>query len=87
VVAGEHILVPLASRGAQIDSVFNLNDTGTFIWDRIDGRKTGVEIAALVAADFEVSEGQAAADCGQFLSQLLEARAIELVVPDRAVRR
>jgi hypothetical protein len=86
VVAGEHILVPLASRGAQIDSVFNLNDTGTFIWDRIDGRKTGAEIAALVAADFQVSEDQAVADCGQFLSQLVEARAIEFVESKRAVQ-
>jgi hypothetical protein len=87
VVAGEHILVPLASRGAQIDSVFNLNDTGTFIWDRIDGRKTGAEIAAMVAADFQVSADRAGADCGEFLSQLLEARAIDLVEPSEAVKR
>ena len=76
-VAGEHILVPLASRGAEIDSIFNLNGTGTFIWERIDGKTTGREIAARVASEFEIPEARAQADCAEFLSQLLEVRAIE----------
>ena len=83
-VSGEHILVPLASRGADIDSIFNLNSTGTFIWEKIDGRKSGAQIAELVAAEFQVDRDQAIADCAGFLSQLLEVKAIEWVgaVPD-----
>jgi Coenzyme PQQ synthesis protein D (PqqD) len=77
-VAGEHILVPLASRGAEIDSIFNLNPTGTFIWERIDGRKTVREIASLLSHDFQVSAPRAEADCAEFAAQLLEVRAIEL---------
>jgi hypothetical protein len=80
-VSGEHILVPLASRGVDIDSIFNLNATGTFIWERIDGVKTGADIASLVAAEFEVSAARATADCQEFLAQLLEIRAIESVAP------
>ena len=76
-VSGEHILVPLASRGAEIDSIFNLNGTGSFIWERIDGEKTGEELANLVAEQFDVAGEQALADCTEFLSQLLEVRAIE----------
>ena len=77
-VSGEHILVPLASRGAEIDSIFNLNGTGTFIWERMDGKKSGTELAALVATEFDIPGAQAQADCAEFLSQLLEVRAIEL---------
>ena len=77
-VAGEHILVPLASRGADLDSIYNLNSTGTFIWEKIDGERTGSEIASLLAADFQVSQEQAQDDCREFLSQLLEVRAIEM---------
>jgi hypothetical protein len=77
VVSGEHILVPLASRGADLDFVFNLNATGTFIWERIDGVRSGEEIASLMAAEFQLSDAQAAADCRGFLEGLLEARAIE----------
>ena len=78
-VSGEHILVPLASRGADIDAIFNLNETGTFIWEKIDGRRTVAEIIALVVSEFQVSADQAALDCGEFFAQLLEARAVELV--------
>jgi len=78
-VSGEHILVPLASRGADIDSIFNLNETGTFIWERIDGRRTVAEIIALVVSDFQVSRAQATVDCGEFFAQLREARAVEFV--------
>ena len=78
-VSGEHILVPLASRGAEIDSIFNLNQTGTFIWEKINGQRTVGEIVALVTADFQVSSDQAREDCDEFFAQLLEARAIELV--------
>jgi len=77
-VSGEHILVPLASRGADIDSIFNLNETGTFIWEKIDGRRTVAEIIDLMAADFQVSADQASRDGEEFFAQLLEARAIEL---------
>ncbi|MEO8358663.1 MAG: PqqD family protein [Vicinamibacteria bacterium] len=77
IVSGEHILVPLASRGADIDSIYNLNSTGTFIWEKIDGKNTGAEIAEMVAAEFLVSKEQAKVDCLEFLSQLLEVRAIE----------
>ena len=78
-VSGEHILVPLASRGADIDSIYNLNATGTFIWEKMDGRTTGHELCALVARNFQVTEEQAQADCREFFSQLLEVRAIEFV--------
>ena len=83
VVKGEHILVPLASRGVDIDSIFNLNATGTFIWEKIDGRKTGMAIAELVTTDFQVSFDQAKLDCAEFLAQLREARAIEFVDADK----
>jgi len=76
-VSGEHILVPLASRGADIDSIFNLNATGTFIWEKIDGRRTVAEIIDLMAADFQVPADQASRDGEEFFAQLLEARAIE----------
>lgn len=85
-VSGEHILVPLASRGADIDSIFNLNETGTYIWEKIDGYRTAAEIVALVASEFQVSKDQATRDCREFLAQLLEVRAIEFVDAPKGVR-
>ena len=75
--------MPLASRGADIDSIFNLNETGTYIWEKIDGQRTVAEIAALVASDFQVMKDQANLDCAEFFARLLEARAVEFIDADK----
>lgn len=78
-VAGQHILVPLASRGVEIDSIFNLNETGAFLWEALDGKRSLQDIAEDVAAEFEVSLGDALQDAQVFLTQLSSLKAVELV--------
>lgn len=56
-----------------------LNDTGSFIWDNIDGRRSAADLAALVARCYEVTEDVAMADTEDLLHQLSSKK---LVVPD-----
>ncbi len=51
---------------------YNLNAVGTFIWERCDGRHSVAEIAAALAAAFEVTPEQAARDCREFIDSLVE---------------
>jgi Coenzyme PQQ synthesis protein D (PqqD) len=69
-VAGECILVPLASRGADIDAIYDLNAIGAFIWEQLDGSRTGTEVVRLLTEAFEVHAEQAAADYLAFVEQL-----------------
>jgi hypothetical protein len=69
-VAGEFILVPLVGRGADLDSIFNLNRVGAFVWERLDGSVCGAEIVARMVEHFEIDEPAAASDYGQFIDQL-----------------
>ena len=85
IVAGEHILVPLASRGVDIDSIYNLNTAGSFLWERIDGSRTIGDIAHDLAREFHLTEEQARQDCLYFHAQLLEVAAIEIDSPGRSV--
>jgi hypothetical protein len=75
-IAGECLLVPLARRGADLDSIYNLNRVGAFIWERIDGLKSSAAIAADVALHFDVGPEQAAADLCEFTSLLQSIGAI-----------
>ena len=50
-----------------------LNEVGTCVWAAIDGARSESEIAAIVAAEFEVSAEQAAADVHAFLAELEDA--------------
>ena len=45
-IAGEYVLVPLVSHGADLDAIYNLNAVGAFIWDRLDGRTPGTKIVS-----------------------------------------
>jgi hypothetical protein len=55
-----------------------LNDTGSFLWKNVDGRRTAEELAALLAAEYEVTPGAALADTEALLQQLISSK---LLVP------
>lgn len=82
-IAGEYILVPLVGRGADIDSIFNLNRVGAFVWEKLDGRTPGATIVEAIVERFEVDREIAEADYLSFMKQL---RAIKAVTPQPAPR-
>jgi hypothetical protein len=71
-IAGESILVPVASSVADLTAIFSLNETGAFIWEKIDGRTPLADILELLKAEYE-DQGSLAADADAFVAELLEA--------------
>ena len=78
-IAGEYVVVPLAGRGADLDSILNFNRVGAFIWELIDGQRSGRQIVSAVATQFDVDDRTAAADYQEFLRNLQELKAVRLV--------
>ena len=78
-VADEYILVPIVGRGANLDSIFNINRVGAFIWESLDGRQDGHAIVEALTGRFEVDRPQAEDDYRAFLAQLLSIQAISPV--------
>ena len=64
--------MPLRGDLAEASSIYTLNEVGSFVWSRIDGRRTVAAIVAEVVAGFDVPEEAARADVEQFLADLLE---------------
>ncbi|MGQ9525265.1 MAG: PqqD family protein [Armatimonadota bacterium] len=75
-VAGEYILVPVRRRVADLESIYNLNEVGGFIYERIDGATPASQILEAICREFDVSREQAEADLVQFLSTLKEIGAV-----------
>jgi Coenzyme PQQ synthesis protein D (PqqD) len=84
-VADEFILVPLVGRGADVDSILNLNRVGTFIWETIDGNRSGTAVVEALVAQFEVERERAAEDYLGFVAKLLSLHALH-EVPSPASR-
>lgn len=66
----EYVLVPVTDNIADMTCMYTLNETGAFIWDLIDGEKSTLEIAAALAAEYDIPEELAIADVDTYLSAL-----------------
>ena len=75
-IGEEYVLVPLAGRGADLDSILNVNRVGAFIWEQLDGKRTGADIVAALVARFEVDRPEAEADYLDFLTKLRGLKAV-----------
>ena len=78
-IGDEYVLVPLAGRGADLDSILNLNRVGTFIWEQLDGTRTGTDVVAALVDHFEVGRSEAEADYLAFLTTLRGLKAVVAV--------
>lgn len=48
----EYVLVPVTDNIADMTSMYTLNETAAFVWDRIDGSSTADEIARALADEY-----------------------------------
>ena len=63
------------------DSVMHeLNDTGSFLWKNIDGRKSAAELAELLVENYEVKPEIALSDT-EALLQEMSSRKLVVTVP------
>jgi hypothetical protein len=66
----EYVLVPVANNIADMNSVYTLNETGAFIWDIIDGKKSVREVIEAVVAEYETDYETAASDVNSFINEM-----------------
>jgi len=58
----EYVLVPVTNNIADMTSVYTLNETGAFIWELIDGKKSVEEIIEAVIDKYDVDPEKATKD-------------------------
>jgi methyltransferase-like protein len=66
----EYVLVPVANNIADMNSVFVLNETGAFIWEQIDGKRTVGEIIEVVINEYEIDNDSASKDVFDFIENM-----------------
>jgi methyltransferase-like protein len=81
-IGDEYVLVPLAGRGADLDSILNLNSVAAFVWEQLDGSRSGGEVVEAVLEQFEVERSRAEQDYLELVETL-----VELDVVKRASKR
>jgi hypothetical protein len=74
-IAGETLIMPIAGRTADLESIYVLNEVGSRIWQLVGSPTTADRIVEVVAREFDVSADQAAGDVAEFL-EALDARGL-----------
>ena len=69
-IAGETVLVPVRSGAADLDFIYTSNETGTRIWECIDGQKNVDQIVEMICGEYNVLPEEAAQDVIDFLGAL-----------------
>jgi len=66
----EYVLVPITNNIADMNSVYTLNETGAFIWEHIDGKRTVEEIITELMNEYEIDKQNAESDVITFIGNM-----------------
>ena len=74
-IEGDVLIVPLtAGIGNMEDELYTLNPTGRAIWQKLDGKRTLRDVAALLAREFNAPMPEIEGDVLGFANELVQRR-------------
>lgn len=76
-IAGETIVVPVRGRIGDLDSIYNMGEVASLIWNHIDGRTTVGQLVERICAEYDVEPKTAESDALEFIAELQNAGLIE----------
>lgn len=80
--AGSDLVLLHLERG----TYYTLNETGAFVWERLDGTATLDEICAAIVERFEVDAGSAWSDLTALVDELTAEGLVEAALPQDDAR-
>ncbi len=66
----EYVLVPVANNIADMNSVYTLNETGAFLWEQLDGKKSVKDLIDALISEYDVDYETATADVFSFIEEM-----------------
>ena len=66
----EYVLVPVSDNIADMNSVYTLNETGAFLWELIDGRKSVKDLIDSLVNEYDADRETATGDVFSFLEEM-----------------
>jgi hypothetical protein len=66
----EYVLVPVTNNIADMNSVYTLNETGAFIWEHINGKRSIEEIIGALITEYDIDNDTALKDIFSFIDNM-----------------
>ncbi len=71
-IAGEYMLIPLGDSCNSLNAMITFNETGAFIWKKLEENLTNDQIAHAFTLEYNVTHQQALKDVEEFVAFLKE---------------
>ncbi len=72
-IADTYVVVPLTSPLVDFKSIISLNESGAFLWEKLQQDCDRETLLQAMLAEYDIDEATAAADLDAFLTTLKEA--------------
>lgn len=72
-IGDEIVVVPVATEQLNFNGMINLNETGAFLWKKLEQDCTQEELISAVEARYQISKDEAQKDVEEFIKKLNEA--------------
>ena len=69
-IGDECLLIPVANEVGDLSNIYNLNETGTKIWEYIDGDRDVMEICRLISDEYDAPPDVVMNDTVEFINDL-----------------
>jgi len=77
-IVEEMVLVPIHQNIADMDCIYTLNEIGAFIWDKLSGEHTQVELEQFILDEYDVELQTAQHDIEIFIEEMVKIGAVKV---------
>lgn len=79
IIDNDTILVPIARQVEEVECIYTLNESGTYIWNKLDGKTTLEQIATELTKEYSIPNDKAEKDIKSLINDLEKADCIKAV--------
>lgn len=72
-VGGQNVVVALGEASRSFNGIIRLNDTGVFLWQKLQQETSEEQLLAALTAEYAIGEEQAKSDIAEFIAALRKA--------------
>ncbi len=76
-VAGCYVVVPVGKATINFNGMLNLNETGAFLWEKLQNDTTKEQLLQEMLDTYEITEDIASKDIDNFIKKLKDANLLE----------
>ena len=76
-IVNENVVVPLGEKNINLKSLVSLNDSGAFLWRRLEGGATEDELLAAMLEEYDIEPEKAMDDIKSFIDKLQSLNILE----------